>query len=188
MDDTADPPRASDVATMGSEADEASSASSDMRTVDEESSGPAATAGAVPPAALEDTTVADHSVECRDRAAARTAGSLGSCVAPVACPPMLPSLSAAAAAAAVTTPPAQQQQQQQQSLLTQPGCGCLALVANTTQTTTNKNEITVCITPTTGGQFEITADRNDTVENLKKSISKKLKVAKERICLLHRER
>ncbi|XP_014474695.1 PREDICTED: midnolin-A isoform X2 [Dinoponera quadriceps] len=62
-----------------------------------------------------------------------------------------------------------------------PGCGCVAAAVD-------KDEITVNITPTTGGQFELTVDRNDTVENLKKIISKRLKVVKERICLLHRER
>ena len=62
------------------------------------------------------------------------------------------------------------------------------MAAANANTAVDKDEITVCITPTTGGQFELAVDRNDTVENLKKIISKKLKVAKERICLLHRER
>lgn len=48
--------------------------------------------------------------------------------------------------------------------------------------------ITISITPTTGGCFEITVDRGETVESLKKTISKRLKVPKERICLLYRER
>ncbi|XP_043264323.1 midnolin homolog isoform X1 [Colletes gigas] len=64
----------------------------------------------------------------------------------------------------------------------QPGCGCVAA------TVLEPDEITISITPTTGGQFDLTVDRTDTVENLKKIISKRLKVAKERICLLHRER
>ena len=62
-----------------------------------------------------------------------------------------------------------------------PGCGCI--VPSVTEP-----EITISITPTTGGQFDVLVDRNETIENLKKTISKKLKVAKERICLLHRER
>nr|XP_031846442.1 midnolin [Nomia melanderi] len=64
----------------------------------------------------------------------------------------------------------------------QPGCGCAAA------TVLEPDEITISITPTTGGQFDLTVDRTDTIENLKKIISKRLKVAKERICLLHRER
>ena len=64
----------------------------------------------------------------------------------------------------------------------QPGCGCVAA------TVLEPDEITISITPTTGGQFDLTVDRTDTVENLKKIISKRLKVAKERVCLLHRER
>lgn len=62
-----------------------------------------------------------------------------------------------------------------------PGCGCVV-------SPVTDPEITISITPTTGGQFDLTVDRNETIENLKKIISKRLKVAKERICLLHRER
>ncbi|XP_034934077.1 midnolin isoform X2 [Chelonus insularis] len=65
-----------------------------------------------------------------------------------------------------------------------PGCGCIVMGPPTT----DPEEITISITPTTGGQFELVVERNDTIENLKKIISKRLKVAKERICLLHRER
>uniref|UniRef100_A0A1B6DQN3 Ubiquitin-like domain-containing protein n=1 Tax=Clastoptera arizonana TaxID=38151 RepID=A0A1B6DQN3_9HEMI len=57
------------------------------------------------------------------------------------------------------------------------GCGCK-----------NSTSIKISVTPTTGGQFELAVTKNDTIENLKKLISKKLKVPKERICLLHRER
>lgn len=64
----------------------------------------------------------------------------------------------------------------------QPGCGCVAA------TVLGSDEVTISITPTTGGQFDLTVDRTDTIENLKKLISKRLKVSKERICLLHRER
>ncbi|XP_044579371.1 midnolin-A-like isoform X3 [Cotesia glomerata] len=65
-----------------------------------------------------------------------------------------------------------------------PGCGCMVV----DPPTTDLDEITISITPTTGGQFELVVERNETIENLKKIISKRLKVAKERICLLHRER
>ncbi|XP_069703392.1 midnolin-A-like [Periplaneta americana] len=57
------------------------------------------------------------------------------------------------------------------------GCGC---ASGTT--------ITVRVTPTTGGQFDLQVAKTESVENLKKLISKKLKVPKERICLLHRDR
>jgi len=173
MDNTADPQRASDVGTIGSESDETSSASN-VRTVNDGSSTPA-TAGTVPSTALD--AAATNPIECRDRAPVR-AMSPGSYATPAAsCPSTL--------SAMMLQQQQQQKRKQQKPLLTQPGCGCVVTAASTP---TNKDEITVCITPTTGGQFEITADRNDTVESLKKNISKKLKVAKERICLLHRER
>lgn len=56
----------------------------------------------------------------------------------------------------------------------QSGCGC--------------SNIIISVNPTTGGHFDLAVTKNDTIENLKKLISKKLKVPKERICLLHRER
>ncbi|XP_014256894.1 midnolin homolog isoform X1 [Cimex lectularius] len=56
------------------------------------------------------------------------------------------------------------------------GCGC------------DSGSITISVTPTTGGQFELAVTRADSIESLKKLISKRLKVPKERICLLHRER
>nr|CAD7448448.1 unnamed protein product [Timema bartmani] len=57
------------------------------------------------------------------------------------------------------------------------GCGC-----------SSSTKITVRVTPTTGGQFDLQVAKTESVENLKKFISKKLKVPKERICLLHRDR
>ncbi|KAF4524919.1 hypothetical protein B566_EDAN013881 [Ephemera danica] len=89
------------------------------------------------------------------------------------------------------------------------GCGCGAGGANSggTNSTTNpgsgtstgsgtqnistaqvEESILVRVTPTTGGQFDILVCKNESVENLKKRLSKKLKVPKERICLLHRDR
>ncbi|KAG8226642.1 hypothetical protein J437_LFUL005294 [Ladona fulva] len=62
------------------------------------------------------------------------------------------------------------------------GCGCGGGVTN------SESSITVRVTPTTGGQFDLQVAKMETVENLKKMISKKLKVPKERICLLHRDR
>lgn len=57
------------------------------------------------------------------------------------------------------------------------GCG-------STQTT----DITLNIQTTTGGNFSVSLNGKNTVEHLKKLVSKKLKVSKDRICLLHRER
>ncbi|KAF7275165.1 hypothetical protein GWI33_012122, partial [Rhynchophorus ferrugineus] len=48
--------------------------------------------------------------------------------------------------------------------------------------------INVQISPTTGGEFYISVDANGTVENLKKQISKRLKVPRDRICLLFRDK
>jgi len=48
--------------------------------------------------------------------------------------------------------------------------------------------ITITVAPTTGGTFDISVQKNLAIENLKKVISKKLKVPKERILLLHKEK
>lgn len=58
-----------------------------------------------------------------------------------------------------------------------PGCGC-----------NNASGIVITISPTTGGQFNLVVQVTDTVDHLKKVISKKLKVLRERICLLYRDR
>lgn len=50
------------------------------------------------------------------------------------------------------------------------------------------SEITITVSPTTGGQFDLSVLKTDSVESLKKVISKRLRVPKERICLLYRER
>lgn len=52
----------------------------------------------------------------------------------------------------------------------------------------NLSQLTLNINPTTGGSFSVNVDSHTTVENLKKIVAKKLKVAKDRICLLHREK
>ena len=48
----------------------------------------------------------------------------------------------------------------------------------------------VCITvaPFTGGPFEVSVNRADTIEELKRVIARRLKVSKERIYLLYRDR
>lgn len=48
--------------------------------------------------------------------------------------------------------------------------------------------ITLNINTTTGGNFAVVVESHNTVEILKKIVSKKLRVSKDRICLLHRER
>lgn len=50
------------------------------------------------------------------------------------------------------------------------------------------SQFTLNINTTTGGSFSVSVDSHTTVENLKKIVAKKLKVAKDRICLLHREK
>lgn len=53
---------------------------------------------------------------------------------------------------------------------------------NTSQT------INILISTTTGTQFDITVESLNTIEHLKKVISKKLKVNKDKIVLLFKER
>lgn len=48
--------------------------------------------------------------------------------------------------------------------------------------------INLNISTTTGGNFAVSVEPHINVESLKKIIAKKLKVAKDRICLLHREK
>lgn len=62
------------------------------------------------------------------------------------------------------------------------GCG------SNTENNMSLPPITLNISTTTGGSFSVDVESNHTVEHLKKIIAKKLKVAKDRICLLHRER
>ena len=52
---------------------------------------------------------------------------------------------------------------------------------------TPTNLISVTVAPFTGGPFTITVNKRDSVEELKKAVAKKLKVLKDRICLLYRE-
>jgi hypothetical protein len=48
--------------------------------------------------------------------------------------------------------------------------------------------LSITVAPFTGGPFEVRVGRADTIEDLKKVIARRLKVAKERIYLLYRER
>ena len=52
----------------------------------------------------------------------------------------------------------------------------------------NPGMISVTVAPFTGGPFTVTISRRESVEDLKKAVAKKLKVLKDRICLLYRER
>ena len=72
-------------------------------------------------------------------------------------------------------------------------------VASQTQTSRNVGSISVApsvcgekivitVAPFTGGPFSVSVNKRDSVEDLKKVVAKKLKVLKERICLLYRER
>ena len=50
------------------------------------------------------------------------------------------------------------------------------------------DKIDVLVAPFTGGPFSVQVSRKDSVEELKKLVAKKLKVLKDRICLLYRDR
>ena len=52
----------------------------------------------------------------------------------------------------------------------------------------SEDKINVLVAPFTGGPFSVQVSRKDSVEELKKVVAKKLKVLKDRICLLYRER
>lgn len=49
------------------------------------------------------------------------------------------------------------------------------------------DKIDVLVAPFTGGPFSVQVSRKDSVEELKKLVAKKLKVLKDRICLLYRD-
>lgn len=53
---------------------------------------------------------------------------------------------------------------------------------------TQNQTINLLINTTTGNNFDISVESNNTVDNLKKVISKKLKVNKDKIILLFKER
>uniref|UniRef100_A0A1Q3EWU2 Putative lateral signaling target protein 2 n=1 Tax=Culex tarsalis TaxID=7177 RepID=A0A1Q3EWU2_CULTA len=69
------------------------------------------------------------------------------------------------------------------------GCGSAGTSSSSgAAATVVGSPMTLNVTTTTGGSFSVVVDGENSVENLKKIISKKLKVSKDRICLLHRER
>ena len=52
----------------------------------------------------------------------------------------------------------------------------------------NPNNVNITVAPFTGGPFQVKISKMETVEELKKLIARRLKVSKERIYLLYRER
>lgn len=187
MNDSAEPPPPSDTAAMSSGENGDDRSKSRTTTIDDEPTGRTAAAAPAFPASAASTSVPPGDTATAITATTTTTTSMTT-VEPE-CRGQRSSIRGttspvirAATSYPTTTPPSPLlTPMPQQPPLPPPGCGCIAAAVD-------KDEITVNITPTTGGQFELTVDRNDTVENLKKIISKKLKVVKERICLLHRER
>ncbi|CAB3385335.1 Hypothetical predicted protein [Cloeon dipterum] len=59
------------------------------------------------------------------------------------------------------------------------GCGC---------SPRESSKMMLVVHPTTGGQLEVSVCPSESVESLKKRISKRLKLSKDRICLLYRDR
>ncbi|KAG5898782.1 hypothetical protein JTB14_010992 [Gonioctena quinquepunctata] len=67
---------------------------------------------------------------------------------------------------------------------------------NSSQSSTNpisqgcgpNTQINIHVSPTTGGDFYLCVDSDITIENLKKLVSKRLKVPRDRICLLFRDK
>ena len=54
--------------------------------------------------------------------------------------------------------------------------------------TVEEDKIAVMVAPFTGGPFSVQVSRKDSVEDFKKVVAKRLKVLKDRICLLYRDR
>lgn len=67
---------------------------------------------------------------------------------------------------------------------------------NTSQSSSNpipqgcgpNTQINIHVSPTTGGDFYLSVEPDITIENLKKLVSKRLKVPRDRICLLFRDK
>ncbi len=65
---------------------------------------------------------------------------------------------------------------------------CIRSNGSTSSVQLSGDKMIITVAPFTGGPFSVTVNKTDSVEDLKKVVSKKLKVLKERICLLYRER
>ncbi len=68
------------------------------------------------------------------------------------------------------------------------GEGRKAAAETTTSDTQSLPPLTLTVVPTTGGKFEIPTPRRASVDELRSSIARKLRVPPERIRLLHRDR
>ena len=71
---------------------------------------------------------------------------------------------------------------------TQQSAPAAAAAATAAAASPGPGMISVTVAPFTGGPFTVTISRQESVEELKKAVAKKLKVLKDRICLLYRER
>lgn len=60
--------------------------------------------------------------------------------------------------------------------------------ASLSEASDNPNNVNITVAPFTGGPFQVKISKMETVEELKKVIARRLKVSKERIYLLYRER
>ena len=61
-------------------------------------------------------------------------------------------------------------------------------INNSSSSDINSSNLNITVAPFTGGPFEVKVNKLDTVDELKKVIARRLKVSKERIYLLYRER
>ena len=59
---------------------------------------------------------------------------------------------------------------------------------STEETSMAEAKIAVMVAPFTGGPFQMEVSPKDSVEEFKKVVAKRLKVLKDRICLLYRDR
>ena len=95
-------------------------------------------------------------------------------------PPEPPTQTSGAAASPLQPPPLPQQPRQ--GTKRQHSATVVAAALDPAST------ITLTVAPFTGGPFSLKMRKADSVEDLKKAVAKKLKVLKDRICLLYRER
>ena len=103
--------------------------------------------------------------------------------------PVDPSKSSAGSSAAAASPPSAAPNPVQSAPTFQPGVAAPNTVDGGNRAASAGVEtISVTVAPFTGGPFVVTVRKTDSVEELKRAVAKKLKVLKDRICLLYRER
>ena len=71
---------------------------------------------------------------------------------------------------------------------TQPSGSSTSLSEGSGGGSDHPNNVNITVAPFTGGPFQVKISKMETVEELKKLIARRLKVSKERIYLLYRER